>query len=68
MGSRKFLLLGITVICFIIPNAGSSVHYLEEWGIYELDPVDGTVTPIFTIPDEIITVRLDPSGEIMASP
>jgi Tol biopolymer transport system component len=66
MGSHKLLLLAITVICFIIPNAGSSVHYLEEWGIYELDPVDETVTPIFTSPDEIITVRLDPSGQIIA--
>jgi hypothetical protein len=67
MGSRKLVFITLFMACYLIPTAVSSVHYLDEWGIYELDPVDGTVSPVFTSPDEIITIRLDPTGEILAT-
>jgi Tol biopolymer transport system component len=67
MGLRKFVLITLLISCYLIPTAVSSIHYLAEWGIYELDPVDGTVSSIFTSPDEIITIRLDPTGEILAT-
>ncbi len=68
MGSRKLLFITLFIACYLIPTAvSSSVHYLDEWGIYELDPIDGTVSPIFTSPDEIITIRLDPTGEILVT-
>jgi len=67
MGVRKIILITLFIACYLIPAAvASGVHYLDEWGVYELDPVDGTVSPVFTSPDEIITIRLDPVGEIMA--
>jgi len=67
MDSRKLVFITLFIACYLIPTAISSVHYLDEWGIYELDPIDGTVSPIFTSPDEIITIRLDPTGEILAT-
>ena len=67
MGFRKLMLITLFLACYLILTAfSSSVHYLDEWGIYELDPVDGTVSTVFTSPDEIITIRLDPTGEIIA--
>jgi len=67
MGVRKIILITLFIACYLIPAAvASGVHYLDEWGVYELDPVDGTVSPVFTSPDEIITIRFDPAGEIMA--
>jgi len=50
----------------ITANVSSSVHYLDEWGIYELDLEDGTVTPVFTGPNEVTTIRLDPTDELFA--
>ncbi|MBT6605539.1 hypothetical protein HOB36_10670 [Candidatus Bathyarchaeota archaeon] len=47
-------------------NVTAGVHYLDEWGIYELDLEDGTVTPVFTGPDELTTIRLDPTSELFA--
>ena len=67
MVSRRFFLLFILVVCFLVPAAGcSGVSYLEEWGIYELDPDNGDVTPVFTSQNEIMKVRLDPAGETIA--
>ena len=57
MGSLKLLL------CALL--ASSSVPYLEEWGIYELDLESETVSPVFTSPEEVITVRVDSSGKRM---
>ena len=63
MDSRKLVFIAILLIGLLIPVASSSVPYLEEWGIYELDLESETITPVFTSPDEVITVRLDSSGE-----
>ncbi len=65
MDSRKLLLLAILTITLTVPVASSSVPYLEEWGIYELDLESETITPVFTSPEEVIKVRLDSSGERM---
>jgi len=67
MGFHKLVFITLVIACYLIPTAVSSVPYLDEWGIYELDSVDGTVSPVFTSPDEIITIRLDPTGEIIVT-
>lgn len=66
MESLKLLLFALLVSCLTLPVASSSVPYLEEWGIYELDLESETVSPVFTSPEEVITVRLDSTGERLA--
>ena len=57
------------VIIIVFASFGGSlvfgdvyVPYEYEWGIYELDPVAGSVSLIYSSPDKISNVRLSPDG------
>ena len=59
MGSSKLLLLAIMTASLMLPVANSSVPYLEEWGIYELDLETNETRIIYTNPDEIVTIAVN---------
>ena len=42
---------------------GGLVPYVEKWGIYELDPVKGSVKLIYTSPRKMTTLRLNGAGD-----
>jgi TolB protein len=46
--------------------AGSTIPYLERWGIYELDPDTSQVNQIFTSPNTITKLRTNSAGDTLA--
>lgn len=62
-----FVFFGILSInCSILVFAnGIYVPYVYKWGIYEFDPESGTVVLIYTTPDKISNVRLNPNGTVL---
>jgi len=64
----------VLFVCFVILALfGGSLVFAEvyvpyeyEWGIYELDPVAGSVSLIYSSPDKISNIRLSPNGSKFA--
>jgi len=60
-------LLVLTIVAqftaILVVVEGSSVPYIEKWGIYEFDPATGSVELIYTSPCKMTTLRLNGAGD-----
>ena len=61
-----FLLMTLITQGIHASGTGSTIPYLERWGIYELDPDTLRVTPMFTSPNTISKIRINSAGDTFA--
>ena len=61
-----FLLMTLILQGINASRAGSTIPYLERWGIYELDPDTSQVNQIFTSPNTITKLRINSAGDTFA--
>ncbi|MCW4048213.1 MAG: hypothetical protein NWE89_00610 [Candidatus Bathyarchaeota archaeon] len=61
---KMIILIGILLGALLVSSVeASNVPYLEEWGIYSLNPNTGHTRLIYTSPTEITTLRLNDEGD-----
>ena len=68
MTGRPFIMvLSVVFICsMLVPSVNSTIPYMEEWGIYELELETGNVQLLYGSVNKIESLNLNPDGTSFA--